>query len=329
MTVQDMKQIEPKVSVIVPVYQVIQYLDDCIQSILDQTFTDYELVLVDDGSSDGSGERCDEWAALDTRISVIHQENAGLSAARNSGLAKCHGDYVLFVDSDDIIKPLLLESVLAQINTTDSDICFYKYVIYRDDGTTLPYKESARFPPTSVCAPAKALEYLYSQSIHNFAWAHLAKTSLYEHVEFPVGKTMEDLATTSCLLSQAARVSFLSEELYLYRKRRGSITAHWSHQLTLDTIAAFEAVESGIRTLPSKTRQLELNYKVKMLFYCLMMEYRLPSCNARTNAAEAVMAGILSTVDSCGRSSLSAANQVKYILARTGLVRIVAKLRGE
>lgn len=324
-----MEQIKPKVSVIVPVYQVIQYLDTCIQSILNQTFADYELVLVDDGSSDGSGERCDEWTALDTRISVIHQDNAGLSAARNSGLLKCSGDYVLFVDSDDQIKPSLLESAIAQIDATGSDICFYKYVIQRDDGTTLPYKESANFPQVSVCTPTKALEYMYSQNIHNFAWAHLAKTSLYKHIVFPVGKTMEDLATTSCLVSRATRVSFLPEELYLYRKRNRSITSHWSHRLTLDTISAFEAIESELTTLPSQTRQLELNYKIKMLFYCLMMEYRLPPCDARANAIKAVTTGIMSAASSCERNSLSGVNKVKCALSRTGLVRIVAKMRSE
>ena len=124
-------------------------------------------------------------------------------------------------------------------------------------------------------------------------------------------------------------MSFLPEELYLYRKRSESITSHWSNRLTLDTISAFEAIESGLTMPSAKTRRLELNYKIKMLFYCLMMEYGLPSCDARDNTIETVTASIMSTAGLCERNSLSVVNRVKCFLARTGLVRIVAKIRSE
>ena len=107
------------ISIIVPVYNVEKYLEACVNSILNSTFTDYELILVDDGSTDRSGEICDDYQEMDQRITVIHQENAGVAAARNAGLRVSRGEYITFVDSDDLVHPLMLETLITEISSGD------------------------------------------------------------------------------------------------------------------------------------------------------------------------------------------------------------------
>ena len=120
----------PKISVIVPVYKAERYLSACIDSILAQTFTDFELLLIDDGSPDASGQICDEYAARDRRIVVIHKDNGGLSDARNAGLDICKGEYISFVDSDDWINDKFIQNLYSSIKKNDADIavasCKYK-----------------------------------------------------------------------------------------------------------------------------------------------------------------------------------------------------------
>ncbi|MBQ9577624.1 MAG: glycosyltransferase [Muribaculaceae bacterium] len=110
------------ISIIVPVYNVEKYLEACVNSILNSTFTDYELILVDDGSTDRSGEICDDYQEMDQRITVIHQENAGVAAARNAGLRVSRGEYITFVDSDDLVHPLMLETLITEISSGDYDM---------------------------------------------------------------------------------------------------------------------------------------------------------------------------------------------------------------
>lgn len=117
-----------KLSIIVPVYKVEQYLDKCVESILAQTFTDYEIILVDDGSPDNCGQMCREWERRDGRIRTIHKENGGLSDARNAGIDIAKGDYIGFVDSDDYIKPDMFEVLVANLERNNADISMCGYM---------------------------------------------------------------------------------------------------------------------------------------------------------------------------------------------------------
>lgn len=118
------------ISVIIPIYNVEEYLEKCVNSVLNQTYSDLEIILVDDGSTDNSGKICDELKNKDNRIIVIHQENQGLSAARNAGIAKALGEYIAFVDSDDYIMEDMYETLYKNLEKTDADIsiCKYQYV---------------------------------------------------------------------------------------------------------------------------------------------------------------------------------------------------------
>ena len=112
----------PKISVIVPVYKVEKYLNKCVDSIVNQTFTDIEIILVDDGSPDNSGKMCDDWSQKDRRIRVIHKENGGLSDARNRGIQESSGEYIIFIDSDDFIEPKMLEVLYNLATDHDADV---------------------------------------------------------------------------------------------------------------------------------------------------------------------------------------------------------------
>lgn len=136
-----------EVSIIVPVYQVENYIRKCIDSILAQTFTDFELILVDDGSKDKSGQICDEYAGMDQRVRVIHQENSGVAAARNHGIAYANGGYLCFVDADDWIEDGMIEQCISQMKENDADILRHGHTmeLWKDEKCVNEEKECAEF----------------------------------------------------------------------------------------------------------------------------------------------------------------------------------------
>ena len=133
----------PRISVIVPVYKVEQFLPACVQSILGQTFADFELILVDDGSPDGCGALCDAYAGQDGRVRVIHQKNGGLSAARNSGIAAATGEFLAFVDADDIVAPDYLEQLYCALRSSGADMALCAVEDVNEDGTPLEHPETS------------------------------------------------------------------------------------------------------------------------------------------------------------------------------------------
>ena len=149
----------PLISVIVPVYNTVSYLDRCFESIRSQTFQNLEILVVDDGSTDGSSEKCDRWANEDPRVIVIHQKNAGISSARNAGLARVHGDYIGFVDSDDHIHPDMFLMLLKSINSAKADLSVCRYVITGSADTENRYRTTSHSEPT-VSTGAEALRSL-------------------------------------------------------------------------------------------------------------------------------------------------------------------------
>jgi len=213
----------PKISVIVPVYNVEQYIHRCVDSILAQTFTDFELIMVDDGSPDNCPAICDEYAEKDDRIHVIHQKNGGLSAARNAGIDKANGDYLTFVDSDDVIHPQFLELMINDllISMNDIAICqlfsFEKSIIFeRIDNCLVNYLSAI-----------EACKRIYIRSENNFlfvtAWGKLYKTELFQNIRFPIDRLHEDQFVTYKLLFAANQVSLINEQLYGYRNNSTSI----------------------------------------------------------------------------------------------------------
>lgn len=217
-----------KISVIVPVYNVEPYLRRCINSIINQTFDDFDLVLVDDGSPDRCGEICDEYAEKDTRISVIHQQNSGLSAARNVGIdwsfSESDSDWLTFVDSDDWIHLEYLE------------ILFREAVVHRTNVCICDFQETTgKIGTTDVCMEGIDItpeEFYDTKRINStIACGKLYKKKCFEKIRYPIGKLHEDEFTTYKILFQFPFVTFINAQLYYYFKNEQSIMhTAWSHK---------------------------------------------------------------------------------------------------
>ena len=212
------------ISIIVPVYKVEEYLAACIDSICSQTYPHLEILLVDDGSPDRCGSMCDAYATRDSRIKVIHKENGGLSDARNAGLEKVTGDYVIFVDSDDWIAPDYVEKSLNLAMRYQADIVACDFLETEDDKKERESIESASTAPVVVLTQEEALlAWLYRKYYGVTAWAKMYSRRCVQGVCFPVGKLHEDVGTTYRIFLQAERTVYLDEKLYYYRQRAGSI----------------------------------------------------------------------------------------------------------
>lgn len=320
----------PRVSVIIPVFKVERFLDSCVSSVVEQTYHNLEIILIDDGSPDRCPALCDAWSQRDERIRVLHQQNKGLSAARNAGLDAATGEYVLFVDSDDAIDAGLVEKCLMRLRFDQTDIVLFKHVNMTEKGDELsPYRESERFPQSGIIGSADALSLLLCQSIHSYAQLRMVKKALYDRLgfTFPVGRTMEDLATTFFVLGEAGKVSVLNEELYRYRQRGDSIVGTWSHGRSVDTVAALDDLELYIRDKYSQLLRELINYKIKMLLYCWMCE----PCDEREKGSlkkrRADLAQIIfkkaAEIDEC---SLTKANRGKLLLLRFGLLGVASRI---
>ncbi len=211
-----------KLSVIVPVYNVKQYIDKCITSILDQSFKDFELILVDDGSTDGSGEMCDAFLKHDVQIKVIHQKNQGLSGARNTGIRVAKGDYLVFVDSDDWIEPDMFSNMVHFSEIHHADIVVCRGQIVEADGTISRYIGYDSLEMMSRVEATK--EILKDEKMQSFAWNKIYKKELFEGIEYPVGRIFEDTATTYKLFYKCNKVVCIPYVGYNYRMNSNSIT---------------------------------------------------------------------------------------------------------
>lgn len=221
----------PLISIIVPVYQVRDYVGECVESIQQQTYTNLEILLVDDGSTDGSGEVCDEYARKDERIRVIHQENKGLSGARNAGLDNVHGEYIAFVDSDDLVLTNYVEKLYGLIMKYEADIaaCAYvkgtteelqgirkKYVVFDDAG--------------EICMSSEKMlrQWHGKYKMHEtVAWNKLYHRSVWNGrklMRFPEHRSHEDVLTSHLIVQSVENIVLTTQSLYLYRIRNGSIT---------------------------------------------------------------------------------------------------------
>jgi len=208
-----------ELSIIIPVYKVEPYLRKCLDSVVNQTCRDLEIILVDDGSPDNCGAICDEYAARDDRIKVIHQENKGLSAARNAGLKIAAGKYLGFVDSDDWIEAEMFEVLLRALQETGADISVCgRYEEYKD------HKVAYCWPEIRTLDREEALEELLrNDKLQNLVWDKLYRRELFEGIWFPEGKTFEDMAVMHWLILRAKRVVCVPGILYHYLQRSDSI----------------------------------------------------------------------------------------------------------
>ncbi|MBD5524287.1 MAG: glycosyltransferase [Lachnospiraceae bacterium] len=247
---------KPLVSIIVPVYQVKDYVGECVESLLRQIYTNLEILLVDDGSTDGSGEICDEYARRDNRIRVIHHENQGLSAARNAGLDRAMGEYVAFVDSDDAVLPVFIETLydLAERYQADIAVCAYGRGEIKGTGTQIendirvanPFRDKKaggtvdRYDYSKYDGSVTEVCMTSSQMLRQWhgrykKWETVAWNKLYrkrildgtddsDAIRFPIGRRHEDVLTSHLIVANAGRIALTTQKLYMYRTREDSIT---------------------------------------------------------------------------------------------------------
>jgi len=210
------------VSVIVPVYKVEKYLKNCIDSILQQTYKDFELILVDDGSPDDCGRICDSYAQRDSRIVVIHQKNGGLSNARNSGINVARGSFLFFVDSDDFILPQCLDILVKESIDKNADMVVCSYCRCEPCASLVDVRSPANYF-TDVFSSNKMEVFLTTKKIGTTAWGKLYKKELFRQLRYPDGKYNEDVFTTYIAVHEANKVVSCSYIGYVYRENQMSI----------------------------------------------------------------------------------------------------------
>ncbi len=243
---------EPLISVIVPVYNVEGYLDQCMESIVGQSYPHLEIIVVDDGSTDSSGEICDRWAARDERISVIHQPNGGHSAARNTALNAMTGELVFMVDSDDVLHPEFTQTLLDVMCQTNADIVVGDYVAFY--GSEPQFQRVIGELPVRQLNQQEALLAVFYQDkdgFDNSPWGRLYKASLFTDIRFPLGIIYEDLAIIYPLLKQCNRVSLVNHVLYGYRQHADSSMKVFSPRRS-SVIDVCEGLEHEMQTNDSK-----------------------------------------------------------------------------
>ena len=226
-----------KISVIVPVYNVEQYLERCIDSIINQTYTNLEIILVNDGSTDNSGKLCDELAKKDERIRVIHKENGGLSDARNRGIDEAESDLVGFIDSDDYIDSDMYEVLLKNLNNTDADLsmCALYDVYNNTPEAQVTNKETWELSSEQAIKMVMEAKILSVTAVNK-----LYRKSLFSDLKFEVGKIAEDAFIMIKLLDKCKKIVATNEKKYYYVHRENSITTQKFSTKFLNVIEAYE-----------------------------------------------------------------------------------------
>ncbi|MBG9912019.1 glycosyl transferase [Bacillus xiamenensis] len=222
----------PAISLLVAVYNTSQYVEQCLQSIADQSFSDIEVILINDGSTDHSGELLEAFAARDERFRVIHQANQGLGAVRNRGIAEAKGTYLAFIDSDDMLAPHYCEALYEKAEMTGADLVVSEYWIQ--------FEQSNRTIPTTLLAHQKAdraslIESLLHGDITGFSWNKLYRRAFIEEhqIRFPLRgelENIEDQYVTLRCFSLSRVMAFVHEPLYYYRVHRSSIVQRYQKQ---------------------------------------------------------------------------------------------------
>lgn len=246
------------ISVIVPVFNTKEYLEKCIDSILNQTYKNIEIILVDDGSSDGSDKVCDSYCKKDQRVKAIHKKNGGLSDARNVGINEARGTYISFIDSDDYIENNMYEYLLSNMtsNNTDIGICGWYLVNGKE------VKKSKFVREDAILDREQCIDELLSNnSFDNFMCNKIFKKSLFENIEFPVGRKLEDLATLYKVIDNANKIFVSSKPFYYYVMRDDSITSTLNKKIDVNVFNEYIIRKDNLlKEYPKLKKKILSNY---------------------------------------------------------------------
>ena len=261
------------ISVIVPVYKVEEYLDKCVQSIVDQTYSNLEIILVDDGSPDRCGDMCEQWAKKDSRIRVLHKPNGGLSDARNAGMEISAGTYTAFIDSDDWIAPDFIQVMYDAIKQTGAQIAgcdVYHAFLDQDPEEGISTGEIRIY--TRKEAITDILQYKGFRAV---AWNKLYLSSLLKGEKYPVGKHHEDEFFTYRIFGKADKLVYVDKPMYYYLQRQGSIM----HSFTIKRLDALEAYLERLEYLKKTFPDLYCADKLNFCVSCAVLYSQAQTCN--------------------------------------------------
>ncbi len=254
-----------KVSVIIPAYNVEQYVENCYESIKKQTYSNLEILIIEDGSTDKTKEICDRIALFDDRVIVIHKANGGLSDARNVGLDHANGEYIVFIDADDSIHPKYIEILLDGLIDNECDISQCEFFCTNDtkehyiDQMSISYEVMTGKQATLLCSGEECIEYIVVTN-------KLYKKELFEDIRFPVGKIYEDQFTTWKLFWKAEKIVYVHALLYCYYQRMDSITGTGFSRRNLQVVEAY--VERS-RFLKEQGQAKEALYMIRWAYESL------------------------------------------------------------
>lgn len=266
---------EKLISVVLPIYNVEDYLEKCMDSVLNQTYSNIEIILVDDGSPDSCPKMCDEYVKKDKRVKVVHKENGGLSDARNAGIKASNGEYITFIDSDDYVDKDYIEFLYNTIKKENADIAIGAHRVLYDSGKII---EKATHE-NSILKPKKVLErILYDDGIDLSAWGKLYKISLFEDIKFPKGRLFEDSATTYMLVDKSKKIAINSESKYNYIIRKDSISNAKFSPKKMDLITSTREMSEYIK---NKYPDLENAANRRLMYAHLSTLSQLAKCKEK------------------------------------------------
>lgn len=264
---------EVLLSIIVPVYNVEKYLKECVDSLLHQTLSQYEVILVDDGSTDSSGKICDRYASKDTRIKVVHKKNGGLSSARNAGLDVAKGRYIGFVDGDDYILPDMYERLITELELNHAEIAVCRYFTFREYKDLKKCIRRKKKYKKRVYTTEETLKHFFLRNISESVCDKVYVTEVWKKCRFVEGEINEDTNVVYGMLKCSSKTVCLDSKMYGYRQRKGGITKSGYS-------AKFKVVEKHLEELEnsatSEYPQLAKYVKqfLSIHYYCLLNAIR-------------------------------------------------------
>ncbi len=321
---------DPFLTIVVPVYQVEKYLERCIDSILNQNYQDYEIILVDDGSTDRSPEICDEYAEKFEQIQVVHKENGGLSDARNTGIALAKGKYIYFIDSDDWLDSSCFEQVMPLLEDRSYDlVCFGRQFVKSEHERLQQVAESEIHSVTGYDA---YLEMMKQGWVTGFATDKIYKVNLFRehHIEFPVGRYYEDLGVLYRILLNSNQVLLTNQIFYYYFvDNPDAITASWNEKKVRDMFEFYKDVHHSkivLKRLQESDQHIADAYYVNGLIHILSSIYKSGSEKDYPYIVEDILTEIrkypLAYKDMEGQP-----NKMKYLLYRLFLLKFAFKIQ--
>ena len=261
------------ISIVVPVYNVETYLRQCVDSVLQQTYSNIEVILVDDGSTDLSGSVCDEYATQDERVRVIHKKNGGLSDARNAGIEVAQGEYVGFVDSDDWIEADMVSCLYDACAESGADIAVAGF--FRDFvGSSYI---NVGFDKETLSGSEALYRLIEGRQIQDYACTKLYRLSLWKEIRFPFGKHYEDIRTVYRVFESADTVCTVPKALYHYRQRSGSISSEGLNSRKMEWLEAIREQENVLAQKMQGDGRLRNCFERKTLYTkgCILLEWLL------------------------------------------------------